>query len=542
MKTITLFIALAFSISIQAQWTTDLAANTLTSNLSSEDMKAVSTSDGQTYIVYWEAENLALYLQVLDTSGNKMLGDNGHLITNTIPMNTYTVTWSVVVDNEDNLYVGVTATGDSSGHVYKLDIAGNHLWSSEGVALGSAYVPTILPLETGEAIISWIPGNQALMQKYDTSGNPMWDVPQTVTSGSSKTAPANLFELSGGDYVLVFHTYNYGVSSTLFAQKYDSDGVAQWDAPTQLSNKETAYNKLYSGLSDNDTVYFGYYASTSTRFDSFLQKINPDGTIPWGINGKDFDINETNYELETQIAFSEGSQYIWSICNYSDTSQTEYGEYIQKFDKETGERLFTENAKEIYAISANQNIHTGSLHIVGNKPLFLLSKGMDNGVSPTTLEVVLLDENGDFIWAEESKPIATYTANKKREHLLKPKDGQAIAVFIEDKSDGFNIYAQNIIDENLLSNNIIAIDSSIGVTVYPNPTERYLSFKFNKTTTNKTQIKLYNSLGKLVFSSKENRIENNRLVLDLNKLPLGVYTYSVLGNDSNTNGLIIISK
>lgn len=541
MKIITFFIALFIAININAQWTTETDVNTIVTEDTSNDMKAISTSDGFTYVVYWKATDLELRLQVLDTYGNKLLGNNGSLITNTIPMNSYTVYWSVVVDKDDNLYVGVTATGDSTGYVFKLDINGNHLWGSNGVALGSAYLPTVLPLKSGEVIISWIPGNQAFMQKYDSTGVPVWSSPQTVESGSSKTAPANLFELSNGDYILVFHTYSNGVASTLYAQRYNSDGIAQWTSPTQLSDKATAYNKYYSGLQIEDSIYFGYYASTSTRFDSYLQKINSDGSLPWGINGKDFDIEATDNELDTSIAYQEGSQYIWAICNMANGNQDQIGEFVQKFDKETGARQFTEYAKELYAISSEQNKHTSSLYIIENKPFFLLSKGNDNGASPTVLEAVMLNNSGDFLWAEKSKPFANFSANKKREQLLKPTNGQAVTVFIENKSSDFKIYAQNFIDADLvLATN--KLNSNDSIHIYPNPSNGIFSIKFDNPIQSDIQIAIYNSIGSLLFFSDKVNIKEKNIHLDLGKLKFGSYFYQIKGNLINVNGQILISK
>ncbi len=451
MRTLTLLVAFFITVNINAQWTTDTGVNTLVAESVSEDMKAIGTSDGQTYVVFWKSvsapTNYELRLQLLDTDGNRQFGDDGMLISDNIPMGTFTVSWSVAVDVNDNLYVGVTGTGDYSGHAFKIDADGNQLWGIDGIAFPNAFQVIILPLESGEAIVSWIPGNQALMQKYDADGNAVWPSPQPVVSGSSKTAPGNLFELSNGDFLMVFHTYNYGVNSTLYAQRYNSEGIAQWSSPTQLSDKTTAYNAYYSGAQDGDVVYYGYKGSHSNRFDSYLQRINPDGTLPWGINGVDFDVNETDFEMDTKIAFSPGSQYVWSICTYSNPNQTEYGEYIQKFDKETGARQLTDNAKMVYAISSDDKVHASDLYLVEGQPFFLLKTGFDNGATPTTLDVLLLDDNGNFVWPEEVKPMATYEANKKRTHLTKTVNGQSVAVFIEDKSTGLKIYAQNFIDE-----------------------------------------------------------------------------------------------
>ena len=450
MKNILLLLTVFITLSLQAQWTDNTDVNTLVSTTESGDMHTITTSNGQTYIVYWKAvaepTSYELWLQLLDASGNRQFGDEGMLISNNIGMSSYTVMWSVTIDADDNLYIGVTGTEDFTGRAFKMDMEGNQLWGANGISISNAFLVTILPMENGETLISWSPGTQAQMQKYDVDGNPVWAAPKTIENGSDKTAPGNIYEMSNGDFIMIFHAYNYGVSSILYAQRYNTDGDAQWASPTQLADRATAFNAYYSGVQDGDVVYYGFMASTATRFDSYLQRVNPDGTLPWGINGMDFDVNETDLEMGTKIAFTPGSPYVWSICTYSNVNQNQFGEYVQKFDKETGARQFTDNAKKIYPIGSEKT-HAGDLRLVDDQAFFLLKTGEPDVSSPTRLDVVLLDENGDFAWEEETKPMATYSANKKRIHFNNVVNGQAVAVFIEDKTDGLKIYAQNFMNE-----------------------------------------------------------------------------------------------
>ena len=496
-KNISLFI-LIFIVSINgnAQWTTDTVLNTLVADSEVGDMQAIGSSEGKTYVVFWKSVsppiNYELRLQILDVDGSQLLGSDGMLVSDAIPMSTYTVIWSIVTDNEDNLYIGITGTGSGGpAFVFKLDAEGNHLWGPNGVNVGSGYSVTVLPLSTGETIVSWFPEGESVMQKYDASGNALWGTPQSIIEEGNDTVPANMFELSNGDYIMVFHSLTFGINSNLFAQRFDSSGVLQWTNPTQLSNYGTVFNTTYDGLQDGDVVYMGYKASPGNRFDSFLQRIDADGTLPWGINGSDFDANQTDYEMNTKIAFEEGSAYIWASCNYTNTSQSEKGEYIQKFDKETGARMFTDNAKVIFPIGS-EKVHAGSMYLINDSPLLLIKDGLDNGASPTSLHALMLDENGDFAWPEETRPLATYSANKGRIQFTKPANNQSVTVFIEDKGAGSKIYAQNFTEE-ILAINDHEFESNLS---FVNPVTSNLEVKFKNTI---SAISIYNILGQTIF-------------------------------------------
>lgn len=389
--------------------------------------------------------NYELRMQVLNNQGVKQLGPDGVLVSNNMSMSTSTAIMKLVVDQNENVYIGATGTNGGIGFAFKLDINGNHLWGPNGINLGGGYVVTILPLSTGEAVIAWNASNQTMMQKYSATGTPIWASAQQVSNGATNgKSPGDLFELSNNEFLLVFHVISFGINSTLWAQKYSSMGLPLWTNPVQLSNKSTVWNTSYSATQDGNIVYYGYKAATGTHFDSYLQRINPDGTLPWGINGKDFDITTTRNEMDTKIAFSAGSPYVWSICNYTNSAQSTYGVYVQKFDKVTGDRQFTDTAKVIYPIGT-WKVNAGDLQIVNGFPVFLVKSGLDNGASPTSLHACKLDANGSFFWPYETEPMGTFIASKKRIHFSKTNNGKVVATFIETKATGGSkIYAQSV--------------------------------------------------------------------------------------------------
>jgi hypothetical protein len=488
---------LVFTISIgNAQWTTDTDVNTLVAESEGGDMKAIGASDGKTYVVFWKSvsppTNYELRMQVLDVDGTQLLGSDGALVSNTIPMSTFTVIWNITIDADNNLYIGATGTGGGDpAYAFKMDSSGNHLWGANGVQVGNGNIVTILPLTSGEAIVSWYPGGESLMQKFSAAGIAVWPSAQPLENAGSDTIPADMFEMAGGGYIMLFHEPLVGINSNLFAQRFDGDGNPVWGNTTQVSNQATAFNRSYGGLQEGDNVYYGYFSSTGVRFDSFLQRIDPDGSLPWGINGSDFDTNQTDYEMDTRIAFESGTQNIWAVCSYTNSSQSDHGEYVQKFNKESGARLLTDTAKEVYPIGS-EKVHAGSLQLKEGTPLFLMKSGLDNGVSPTTLHGVYLDDNGDFAWPEETRPVATFAANKSRIHFTRQINGQSVALFIEEKSGFPKIYAQN------LSDVILGINDSSNFTVrYTNPVHDELQLQSNSPI---QKLIVYNVLGQNVYT------------------------------------------
>lgn len=527
-KYITFLLLTSITIA-QAQWQNDTAINTLAMSSIIDDMQAIGTTEGETYIVSWKAVsapvNYELRLQILDADGNLKLGEDGMLISDQIPMSTFTVIWKIVVDANDHLYVSVTGTGgDDPAYVFKIDNEGNALWDPAGVNVGNGNLVTVLPMSNGDAIVSWLSATGTVMQRYNATGTPLWATTQPITTGSGTAAPLNFHEISGGDFVAVFHQLIGGINSNLYAQRYNANGAPVWVTATQLSNKQTRFNSLYSGGQIGDAVYIATSSPNGNRFDAYLQRINENGNLPWGINGVDFDTNATVNEGDVSMQIDENSLFIYAASNYADATQNMTGLYVQKFDATTGDRLFTETAKQVFAIG-EQKVLAGSLQLLAGTPWFLTKSGTDNGASPTTLGVTYLDEDGAFVFNEQTRPVATFMANKGRIHFTAPANGQSVAVFVENKGDGSKVYAQNTIEEIL---NTTAVENAVQAS-YTNPVTSVLTVSSNSII--KT-VAIYNLQGSLIKQQQNN---NEQIVqIPTSELAAGIYLLRVAFSNETT--------
>lgn len=523
MKKLITLLFTGFMISAtSAQWNPNTDQNLSVVSVENGAPLSAVTKDGKTYIAFWKKvaapTNFELWLQILDQNGNKLSGTDGIMLSNQIPMSTYATVADITVDSSDNLYVGVTGTGTGTPLlVFKVNPQGTSVWPN-GINAGEGYFPKILPLSNGDIIVGNLPNTQAQMrvQRFNAAGQPVWANAINIASDdpAKQTAPSDFFELPNNEIALLFHKkISAQTTSYLFAQKIDFNGNILWsDGPMQVSTKPLNYNGEYSAVADGNVVYYGYSTGENNRFDSYLQRINfSDGTKPWGVNGVDFDINQTNFEKNMKIAFSSGSQYIWAVSNYTGSSQGSGGEYIQKFDKTTGNRLFTDNAKQVFPITTDFRMHNGDLYLVDGKPYFVMEKRINPTLLPTSLNAVLLNDTGDFAWSQQYIPMATFNGSKSFLTVLKPVNNQAVIVFQEKKTGDANavVYAQNLVlpASSLGTSDIVKTKS---VTLYPNPATDVIHLNG----ADNSNFIIYNAVGQVVKSGemKSGEILVNELV------------------------------
>ena len=442
---------------IQAQWNTNTYVNMLISNLPTADMQAAPTADGKTWIAFYHenAGNYDMRAQLIDADGYKLLGPDGILVDNQ-PSGSATYVFNVCVDAQNNFIIGYQdeRSGSLQAVVYKIAEDGTKVWGDHGIVLGGGLAPYPAALSNGEVVVAWNAdaGNTLNLQKITTFGSIAWTTPKPVTVGSATTTRGQPITNNGGKFTMVYQVGN--MYTTLYAQMFNSAGTAVYQ-PLQICDQTTAAYRYYSVISEGDTTYVGYYSSTGNRFNSFTQRVNPDGTIPWGMNGSHFNTHVAggdSYQSETSINFSPGSRYVWSVCTFTNPNQTIYGVYIQKFLKSTGARQFTDNAKVVYPISANTDQWCGALNVIADNPMFMSYDATEK------IYATRLDTSGNFAWPGNRVEVSSTTAGgstPKMRYTFTPDGPDRFAcTWTEDRGDGYMGYSQGI-----------SIGGLIGITV-----------------------------------------------------------------------------
>ncbi len=437
-----------------AQWTPNTALNTLAANVNTDDMQTVATNDGRTYIAFWAPVSGPVYyemrLQLLDTSGTPQFGTNGMVVDNSIGMSTSTVTWDLAIDNTNNVYIGITGTGgNGDARVHKVSPSGTKQWGANGITVGQGYSVRILPLNSGEVLVAYLPASHAVIQKYSSTGTAQWSTPITVTPTvtSHQSWPGEFIEMSNGKFMFVFHDKaGFSPSSLPYAHCYSTAGSAVWTGPVALSSGTYTYAfQRYDFIQRGDTAYFGYGGAQGMNLQAFVQRINPDGTLPWGSNGVDFGTQNTLYERNLSLARDVDSKYLWAIAEMTTTSQANMGEAVQKIHAHSGARMLGTNGLTVYSISTADISHRGHLQVWNDHPVFLVSDGNSNGVFPKDLLLVELDTMGAFLNTPHEIDFATNSnGTKTRIDLLPIFNGKVTGAWVEDRTGNGRPYAQQV--------------------------------------------------------------------------------------------------
>jgi hypothetical protein len=444
MITMVLFFTLLTS-TVYAQWNNNTLVNLQISSLPTADMQTAPTSDGKTWIAFYHQNggNYDMRAQLLDANGFKLLGPDGVLVSNQTSGSAIFV-FNICVDAGNNLIIGDQdqRTGPQQAVLYKISEAGIHLWNSTGIILGLGLSPYPAVLSNGEVAVVWneSSSNTLNLQKITTSGTLAWGSPIPIVVGSTNTTRGQIIGHTGSKFTVVYQKKGVGVSTTLYSQMFDNSGTALY-SPLQLCNLTTSGARYYSIIAEVDTTYFGYYASSGSRFNSYLQRINPDGTIPWGINGSLFNTSVSgsdNYQTTTNINRAPVSNYIWSVCTFCNPAQTQYGVYIQKFLKTTGARLFTDQAKVVYAIGTNTDQQIGNLAVVNDNPMFI------NYDVNSKIYATRLDASGNFVWPGNRVEISSTTNSKMRYGFSPDGPNRCAGTWTENRNSTWLGFAQGI--------------------------------------------------------------------------------------------------
>jgi uncharacterized delta-60 repeat protein len=345
--------------------------------------------------------------------------------------NAYDTSTSIVIDANDNIYVGGFVIGQDNSILVKYDVNGNSIWQKGLYISGSkaGIFGTSIDINGNVLVVGQggVYGSAFLfLAKYNSSGILQW---QRKLDTSSEDIGYGITSDSLGNIYTIGRVNGTSYGQYTLIAKYNSSGVIQWQRILDNDYADNGYSITVDSL---DNIFI----AGSTIDNGFIAKYNSNGNIQW----------------QKQLSGSAGSTELYAIVadNLASIYVAGYtgGTLILAKLPKSGISLGTGN----YTISGNTLIYSDSNFIesagtVAESSSSLLLTSFDNNPWVTTLDVTTREDTANAITVDSNENV--YVAGSAYNH--------AYSFIIKYNSSGILQWQKQL---NIISITSITVDSA----------------------------------------------------------------------------------
>ena len=500
-----------------AQWTTNTLLNTeVKDSVGFEESVPLTatTADGRTWISYFSSYGggYEMRLQLLDTLGNRLLGNNGLLVSNQ-PQSTALFRYDLKADASGNAIVAfqdIRSNGIMQVVAYKVDQTGNQLWGANGIQLidpiaTDGIAPSIGFTNAGNVLIAWnSSGNNpkwVSLKKLDPAGNVLWPNPvRVIDSLSNKkySRPTMVPSDSDGFIMQYVEETGFGLGvSNIYAKRFDVNGGTVWPTPVHVSTKTTSFFFFVKAISDGNGGYYTAFNTSDAVFtslnDVYVQHVDANGNL-WNATGNSAcNTQGINRFFANGRVGTNGTEF-WVLMKATDGNQSQSGVIIQAFDPQ-GNTLLTPAGAPMVPISAAYD-DPYDLSVTSDGVIAFYYSGTNPN---QTIKAVKCDFTGSPLWQGMPANICTRVAGKDDLSAGEYRNGQVVAVWTDNRND-YGIYAQQINNDGSMGNpsSVPSYMDEMNISAYPNPTNDFITL--SQSGTEELAWQLLDVAGKSVLS------------------------------------------
>ncbi|MCB9230167.1 MAG: hypothetical protein H6581_00770 [Bacteroidia bacterium] len=405
----------------------------------------------------WEGRNKTLWIQKLDNFGQPLLEPEGMPVCR---IGKEQEQQSVVSDGNGGLMVSWTdyrETGRNYIYLQHFNTNGLPLYKPEGTKLGSEHdgpFPKIEGLEMlatrdGYFYLAWSDfrngkGNSDIfIQKLDEFGNPKWrtnGIPVCVAAGEQSRP--RLIEDGVGGVILAWVDTREARNDNIFAQRISPTGRMLWQidgVPVCEAERGQSQIQMVSDAKEGVVICWSDARDLlSSGFDLYIQRINHQGDIMWGRDGKAFAKFEGLQTAPSLASDGDGGAFVAWQDNRTGFSNI-YMQHINSFgifEWEYGGRL----------------PHPGDYHqrtpklvrnFVGD--LILVWEDAASGDGNEKIRINSLTVNGFKQWGSRGKMVAPADGKQSQPSLLTDESGNIWVTWLDERAKseaGVKIYSQ----------------------------------------------------------------------------------------------------
>lgn len=479
MKLLLTFFLTCFTLAVQGQFTNDTLLNLAVHDLAGSEQSVpltATTTDGKTYISWFDNSGgqYVLRMQLLNPSGTSLWTPGG-IVVSSFPQNSALFRYDLEVDRDNNAIVAFQdeRTGTLQVVAYKITPSGFSAWGN-GVVLQDSTSGGLGPRLTvnglNEVIIAW---NASI-------GNSKWVAYAKITSGgqlqwirriwnNQKFSRPVLLPASASGFQMLYvqETGNFpGGASTMYLQRFDSSGSAQWASPLQVSTKTITFFFFPEIIPDGrDGIYIAFTTGNPVNpslNDVYAQHIDSAG-VSWSSTGTQCATSSTDQKLTGGCCADSTGQALFVALQILNSSQSSSGISLQRLDS-AGNRMLGTNGLLLRPISANYYLPVDITRLGAGVMIPYLLGGFGN----QTLQGLICDYNGAPLLGYDPM-ISAALSNKQDVNCGPFINGQVILVWEDDRVDG-GIYTQNIQGNGMfMPVGLPETTADFSAMIFPNP-------------------------------------------------------------------------
>lgn len=423
--------------------------------------------DGTTWLCVYHPQNgtIATTVQAIDSTGVKLLGEEGLLVSEERNMTYTVVNQLIMVDKDGNAIVVVHDLRNSPSEeqllsytIYKVSPEGEMLWGNEGLSIdgGISYETSaamkVIQLEDGSYVFAWMRTNGNLfaieMQRVSNDGEFLWNAEDVrLIDNTSTYMYPYLINSGDNQFILV---YAKGSNQDLYARKIDFDGTSVWPEDTRIYRGGfgsiplwTILNVQPSGdggviLSWNDDRYY-----TNTE-SAYLSYVKPNGELGFTAGEEAQKLGYAGWRsFNVKARYDSKTNSFIALWRETDANQNWYRMVAQRVSLQ-GELLWGEEGLELSPMDtqplAYMNLEPGES---GEMAVFYMMNH-SYGFGDVTCYAMLLDsETGESIWEEQP---FTFTTNVSEKSSLETTSMAKGGYWVAKWEDNGVLGGENFVD------------------------------------------------------------------------------------------------
>jgi hypothetical protein len=326
--------------------------------------------------------------------------------------------------------------------------------------------PILLPTNDGGSYVAWPKSvdngdSKVMVQRITNDGQKAWTT--NLELGESGFDYAWPQIVTDGDDGFILTWYKewgpyWAPNRDIMAQKFDTDGNPVWNTPAQLFTGSYIPSYIHQiAKADGAGGVWVCWFQEQANFSTFVQHVDEAGSVAFPLSGLDVCLNYATLHLEPAICVNETTHDVFVFYRETTPNQGQIGLSGQCIDV-TGNRLWGDNGINYIPIGSENPILI-NLTQLGSGGVASYIYDAAAGVNGEVF-ALRFDDSGNEVWATSPLPVSTVPSSKGKLHAGAYENGQMVVAWADERTGSNDIFAQNVTEEGTLG----PIDISYSIT------------------------------------------------------------------------------